>query len=284
MPVLLVPGTAVPAGLTYHPNFAKLLAATDFADPVWVNIPGNSLGDVQVNAEYVAYAINYISGVSNNAKIGVVSWSQGGLDTQWAFKYWPSTGEVVQDFMPISPDFHGSLVGGACLGFPSPTCTPAILQQAYDTELIQTLRADDGDSAYVPTTTLYSSFDEIVEPQLGTDASAYLLDVRNVGVTNNQVQLVCPGQIAGSVNDHETMLVNPVAWALVIDTLTHEGPGQVSRIDLDTPVCGQFLPPGLTIDDFLGTEATNVVAVLDVLKYRSWTSEEPPIITYARSK
>lgn len=282
-PVLLVPGTAVPAGFTYHFGFAKLLAATDFADPVWVNIPGNSLDDIQLNAQYVAYAINYLSDVSNNAKIGLISWSQGGVDAQWAFKYWPSTREVVQDFMPVSPDFHGSLIGLTCLGFPSPACTPAEIQQGYNADLINTLRADGGDSAYVPTTSMYSSFDEIVEPQRGADASAYLLDAHNVGVTNNQVQLVCPGQVAGSIYTHESMLVNPVAWALVVDALTHDGPGQASRIDRNT-VCGQFLPPGLTIDDFLGTEATNVLAIVDVLEFGSWTSQEPPIMPYAQSK
>ncbi|KAG2417619.1 hypothetical protein HFD88_008838 [Aspergillus terreus] len=279
-PVLLVPGTAVPAGLTYHFNFVKLLSATSFADPVWVNIPGNSLDDVQVNAEYVAYAINYLSGVSNDSTIGVISWSQGGLDTQWALKYWSSTRAVVRDFMPVSPDFHGTLMGGPCPGFPSALCTPSLIQQAHNTSLLRKLRSDGGDSAYVPTTTLYSSLDEVVQPQIGTEASAFLHDARAVGVTNNQMQLVCPGQIAGSVYTHESMLVNPVAWALVVDALTHDGPGEPSRTDLDT-VCGQFLPPGLTIDDFLGTETTMVAGVVDVLKLAFGTDEEPPIKPYA---
>ncbi|KAL5360446.1 hypothetical protein BJX96DRAFT_175302 [Aspergillus floccosus] len=279
-PVLLVPGTAVPAGLTYHFNFVKLLSTTSFADPVWLNVPGNSLNDVQVNAEYVAYAINYLSSVSNHSTIGVISWSQGGLDTQWALKYWPSTRAVVQDFMPVSPDFHGTLMGGPCPGFPSPICTPSLTQQAHDTTLIRTLRRGGGDSAYVPTTTLYSSLDEVVQSQIGAEASAYLRNAHGVGVTNNQVQLVCPGQIAGSVYTHESMLVSPVAWALVVDALTHDGPGRPSRIDLNT-VCGQFLPPGLTIDDFLGTETTMVAGVVDVLKFASWTDEEPSIKPYA---
>lgn len=60
-----------------------------------------------------------------------------------------------------------------------------------------------------------------------------------MGVTNNQVQLVCPRQVAGSIYTHESMLVSPIVWALVVDALTHDGPGQTSRIDLDS-VCEQF--------------------------------------------
>ncbi|KKA17574.1 Lipase, partial [Rasamsonia emersonii CBS 393.64] len=102
MPVILVPGTAIPAGMI------KLGSAAN-VDPVWVNIPKASLGDVRVNSEYVAYAINYISGVSASSNVSVISWSQGGINTQWALKYWPSTRSVVSDFIALSPDFHGTI-------------------------------------------------------------------------------------------------------------------------------------------------------------------------------
>lgn len=280
IPVLLVPGTFVPAGVTYHFSFSKLSNHANL-DPVWVNIPGNSLGDAQVNAEFVAYAINYISGISSSSKIGIISWSQGGPDTQWALKYWPSTRSVVQDFIPISPDFHGTEVAYLiCPGFPFLTCTPSVVQQEYTSKFMATLRDDDGDSAYVPTTVLYSSFDEIVVPQSGTGASAYMLDVRDVGVTNAETQEVCAGKIAGGVYTHEGMLYNPLSWALAIDALTHDGPGDISRLDLDT-VCSTYLADGLSLDDFLGTEGLLVVAVVNMLGYGSWTSVEPPIMPYA---
>jgi hypothetical protein len=63
-------------------------------------------------------------------------------------------------------------------------CTPSLWQQGWDTEYIRTLRCDSGDSAYVPTTTVYSTFDEIVQPMSGPNASAILGDMCRVGVTN----------------------------------------------------------------------------------------------------
>lgn len=289
-PVLLVPGTTDPAGSTYYFSYEKLLSNTDFADPVWVNIPGDSLGDIQVNAEYVAYAINYIHGISNETDgkdgIGVISWSQGGIDVQWALKYWPSTRESVADFMPLSADFHGSLFEFPCLS-PSPLCTPALRQQGYQSDLIHALRGEDGDSAFVPTTSVYSGLDEIVQPQSDPGASGALEDVRGVGVTNAQIQLVCPGRPAGSFYLHETMLVNPLAYALFVDALMHDGPGDLARVDLET-VCDQLLPPGLGLDDLLGTEAMTVVyGSVDTLEFALSHLEsddaEPPLMAYTDS-
>ncbi|CRG89801.1 hypothetical protein PISL3812_06840 [Talaromyces islandicus] len=281
-PVILIPGTFIPAGITYHFSFSKLADFTGSLDPLWVNIPGASLGDAQVNAEYVAYAINYISGITAS-NVAVISWSQGGLDTQWALKYWPSTRSSVQDFVAISPDFHGTILAPAiCPGLPLPSCTPSVAQQIYTSKYIATLRADDGDSAYVPTTTLFSTFDEIVEPMSGDYASAYLLDARNVGVTNAWVQQVCGTvTLGGSIFTHEGMLYNPLSWALAIDAITHKGPGDPSRLDLDK-VCSSFLADGLDLEDLLGTEGLLLLAVANVIGYGSWTATEPPIKAYAK--
>ncbi|KAJ6123711.1 hypothetical protein N7471_011028 [Penicillium samsonianum] len=278
IPVLLVPGTADPAGSTYYFNYAKLFTANPHTDPVWVNIPGNSLGDIQSNAEYIAYAINYISGLSKRP-IGVLSWSQGSVDVQWALKYWPSTRAAVSDFMAVSGDFHGTLLATLCV-LAKPFCSPAVQQQGYDTRFIRALRSEDGDSAFVPTTSVYSGNDFIVQPQSGGWASAALGDVRGVGVSNVQVQVACAGRAAGGSYSHSAMLANPLAYALFVDALVHDGPGKLERIGLDA-VCGESLAPGLDVEDFLGMEAvSNVVGVLDVLLYGYNGSGEPALRDY----
>ncbi|KAI3231446.1 hypothetical protein DTO012A9_4730 [Penicillium roqueforti] len=278
IPILLVPGTADPAGSTYYFNYAKIFAANPHTDPVWVNIPDTSLGDIQSNAEYVAYAINYISGLSGRT-IGVPSWSQGSVDVQWALKYWPSTQAAVSDFMAVSSDFHGTLVATLCV-LAEPFCTPAVQQQGYDARFIRALRGGDGDSAFVPTTSVYSGDDAIVQPQSGGWASAALADVRGVGVSNVEVQVACAGRAAGGLYSHSSLLLNPLAYALFVDALVHEGPGKLERIDLDA-VCGESLAPGLDVDDFLGMEAvSDVVGVLNVLLFGYSGSEEPPLRDY----
>ncbi|KAJ5825913.1 hypothetical protein N7474_003051 [Penicillium riverlandense] len=282
-PVILVPGTAIPAGTTYYYSFSKLANSSAGIDVVWVNMPRASLSDAQVNAEYVAYAINYISALSAGQSVGVISWSQGGLDTQWALKYWPSTRPVVADFVAISPDFHGTVEANfLCPALDYSACTPSIFQQEWTAQFIQVLRADDGDSAYVPTTTVYSSSDEIVEPQSGgSNASAFLRDARGVGVTNAHLQTVCADKPAGGFYTHEGVLYNPLAWALAADAISHQGPANLARIDLAS-VCQQAVPPALGLDDVLGTEGLLLVAVAEILAYQPRATSEPPVKAYAK--
>jgi hypothetical protein len=85
-PVILFPPTTTTAYEAYVGQFIPLLTGSNVGDPVWVNIPGQNQGDIQTNIEYVAYAINYIYGISNQRPMGIIGFSQGGLDAQWAFK------------------------------------------------------------------------------------------------------------------------------------------------------------------------------------------------------
>jgi hypothetical protein len=81
MPVVLLPGTGNTGFITFQGNYIKLLQADKRFNPVWVNIPGYLLDDAQTNAEYAAYAINYI-GAMTGKKLGVIAWSQGNIDAR----------------------------------------------------------------------------------------------------------------------------------------------------------------------------------------------------------
>lgn len=275
-PVILVPGTGDTGYTTFIGNYIPLLQNSTIGDPVWLNIPGLLLNDAQMNAEYVAYAINYIYGISNQRKVATISWSQGGIDAQWAYKYWPSTRNRVTDHIAFSPDYHGTKFANILdAGEPLP---PSIIQQEYDSNFTTTLRSNGGDSSYVPTTTVYSGlFDEIVEPQQGRGASAFLKNARGIGASNNQVQLVCPpGSPARSFYTHEGTLYNPLGYALMVDALSHDGPGKADRLDLDA-VCENYFTPGLDVTDFLLTENSILIAGVAILTYPNKVFDEPQI-------
>jgi hypothetical protein len=256
-----------------------LLQGSDIADPVWLNIPGYLLNDAQTNAEYVAYAINYIYGISNQRPVAIGAWSQGNIDAQWAYKYWPSTRDRVTDHIGFSPDYAGTVLANV-IAIPGEPLPPSILQQEATANFIRTLRNKGGDSSYVPTTNIYSATDEVVQPQFGDAASGRLLDARGAGASNNEVQVVCKGQAAGSLYTHEGVMYNPLAFALLKDALAHNGTGQPSRLNLNS-VCNDYLTPELDLGDFLVTENSVVVAALAILSYPDKVHQEPPIKAYA---
>ncbi|RAH40697.1 putative lipase [Aspergillus brunneoviolaceus CBS 621.78] len=272
-PVLLVPGSPIPAGSMFQSNLAKLQKAIPEVSMAWVNVPSASLGDVQVNSEYIAYAINYITALSES-NLTVIAWSQGGLNTQWAFKYWPSTRAVVTDLIAISPDFHGTVETTlVCPILSNVVCTPAIWQQAWHAGFVRALRRVGGDSAYVPTTTVYSSYDQIVQPMSGKQASG-ILQFPGSRCT------ICRDRPGGGLYTHEGVLYSSLAWALIADALQHDGPGDPSRLNL-TNVCGQWLPPQLGMEDVKRTEGLLLIAVAEVLKYKPKIFQEPEVADYA---
>ena len=85
-PVILMPGTGTTGFETFQGNFIPALKGQSYADAVWLNIPGSLLDDSQTNSEYIAYAINYISGITSR-NVSVIAWSQGNINSQWAYKY-----------------------------------------------------------------------------------------------------------------------------------------------------------------------------------------------------
>ncbi|KAL2807961.1 alpha/beta-hydrolase [Aspergillus granulosus] len=279
-PVILVPGTGTYGGEAFAHNFAKLLKASSFGDPVWLNIPGRMCDSSPINAQFVAYAIQYIS-TRSQKQVAVVGWSQGNLSTQWALKYWPSTREKVNNFICLSADFAGTIEAWGLTPFENTQPgTPAVWHQRRNADFIITLRSNGGDSAYVPTTSIYSATDEVVQPQSGHRASAFMKDERGVGVTNCELQVVASFKPAGLIYTHESVMYNPLAWALAEDAMKNGGPGRYDRIDMNK-VCMHTKAPGLSLLDAASTQALTASALKHILLFMPKPWREPELPLYA---
>lgn len=298
-PILFVPGTGVFGGVNFISNLGKLFGNDGRFDPVYLNIPGAQYNDTQINSQYIAYGTNYLGSITGNQNdIAVIAWSQGNLDTQWTLQYWPSTRSVVTDFISASADFHGTTLAY----FPDPALAdvplpPSVIQQGYDSDFVLALRAGSGRSPYVNSTSVWSITDEIVQPQYSPYASAayFTRDLAgtpntqstcpaNVSLSvpykNNQIQTICQGRPAGGIYSHQGVLYHPLTYALALDALTNDGPGDINRIDLDT-VCNQLVAPGLSSEDVLATEGLIPLAAINFLLYPDKVINEPAIRQYA---
>ncbi|KAJ7446716.1 putative lipase [Mycena latifolia] len=282
-PLLIIPGTGQPSFMTYSPNLIPVLQDSEFADPVWLNLPGFLLGDAQRSAEFIAYASHYVAALTGK-QVTLIAYSQGNIITQWALTFWPSMRKVISDFVALSPAFRGSiLVDAGCLPIKDITgCPPAIHQQRLNSNFVNAMRSHGGDSALVPTTLMFSATDEIAQPQTGDDATALLKDANSVGVTPVRVQdsNVCGGKLAGGVATHEGMLYHPLTLAMLEDAMTHDGPGDLSRVDIDH-LCGLAVAEGMSLSALVDTEAGVAKAGAAFVQYRPYLKDEPAIASYA---
>lgn len=276
--IVMVPGTAVPGGQTWAVGYAKKFIQDGIANPVWLNIPTNTLQDAQVSAEYVAYAINYMFQYTGGRNVSVIAFSQGTLNTQWALKYFTSTRKLVSDYIGISPDYRGTVLAQVlCPGFPRLPCSPSVLQQFDNSTFVRILRQNGGDSEIVPTTTVYSATDQIVQPQSGPSASGLLFNA-----SNNLIQKLCPSQPAGLIYTHEGLLYNALGYALAVDAITNEGHADASRMLVNKPnICLLLTIPGLTVDDVITLESVAITAALNIATAFPKQFNEPPIKSYA---
>lgn len=215
-PVLLVHGTFTNAWEHWSWNWEPALAAGGW-DVCTVNLPNRSLGDMQVQAEYVVYAIRTLEALSGG-KVDVIGHSQGAVHPRWAVKWWPDVASVIDDLVMLAGPQHGTSLGFAASGA---GCFASCWQMLPNSQYLNALNRDDetpGDLSY---TSIYTATDELVQPQVPESTSA--LD----GGTNILVQDVCPGRPV----EHAFLMADRAVHDLVMDALTHPGPTEVERID-----------------------------------------------------
>jgi hypothetical protein len=268
-PVLLVPATAVNPHANYSWNWEPALNALNIP---WctVELPGNSMGDIQVAGEYVVHAIRKMYAVAGR-KIAIIGHSQGGMLPRWALRFWPDTRGMVDDQIGFAGSNHGTVVAApVCL----PGCSPAFQQQRSDSEFTKALNSGQETFPGISYTEVYTHTDWVVVPNLDSSGSSSLHggggDISNVAV-----QDICPLDL----NEHLLLgTIDPVAYALAIDALTHPGPANPSRVAAG--VCLQGLMPGVNPLTFATDLASAATVLATTIATYPHVSSEPPLACY----
>lgn len=266
-PVLLTPGT----GASAHDNFSwNYEPAFDSLKIPWcaITFPYDGNGDIQVNGEYMVYAIRTMYALAHR-RIAIVGHSQGGMVGRWALRFWPDTRQMVDDVIGFAPSNHGTTQAQfACQG----SCIEANWQQGYMSNFIRALNSYQETFPGISYTNVYTHDDEIVRPNSDSTGSSSLHGGGGL-ITNVAVQDICPGDSS----DHNLVgTVDSVAYALAIDALDHPGPADPARIPAS--VCAQPLMPG--VDPVTGPAAGLQALYDDETSTGPTTAQEPSLACY----
>ncbi|GAA5848957.1 hypothetical protein JCM9279_004676 [Rhodotorula babjevae] len=222
--VLLVHGTGSTGEETWaNGPYIKLLpSAGPGFDVCWVTLPDRSLGDIQISSEYIAYLVEYLSSQSATKKVGLVTHSQGGLNAQWALNFWPSYRSLVSSFVALAPPFKGTIEGPpACLVTSLlGGCNPSVIQQSVASNFLDALNVQ-GDVALVPTTSIYTAYDDVIQPELLAPTS------RLVNAKVVRIQDTCgPAYVV----EHFIIPFASYPYYLALDALTNKGVADTARV------------------------------------------------------
>jgi pimeloyl-ACP methyl ester carboxylesterase len=266
-PVLLLPGTGASAHDNYSWNYEP--AFNNLGIP-WcaVTFPYDGNGDIQVNGEYVAYAIRTLF-TRAGRRIAIVGHSQGGMVSRWALRFWPDTRAMVDDVIGFAPSNHGTTQAGLVC---TSDCILANWQQAYESNFIRALNSYQETFPGISYTDVYTHTDEVVRPNSDNNGSSSLHGGGG-RITNVAVQDICPADIS----EHNLLgTVDAVAYALAIDALDHDGPADPARIS--PTVCAQLFMPG--INPVTGPAAGLQALIDDQTSTGPTANGEPPLACY----
>ncbi len=213
--VLLIHGTGATPKEDFTGNFAKYLPKAGY--PVCeVTVPRREMTDVQINVEYVVWAIRAINQRSGK-KVDVIGHSQGAFLATYALRFWPDLAHKVDDFIGYAGTYtYGTKFAPALCAV---VCSAAFRQLVPGSNLLKAIARKPLPSG--PSyTALSTALDEIVVPQ----PKAGVLVAP--GAKSYRLQDLCPLDPA----DHLFIVFERPFLQLTLDALTHRGPALRSRV------------------------------------------------------
>jgi triacylglycerol lipase len=265
-PVLLVHGTGLNADESWAWNYELALPPSGF-DWCAVTLPNRALGDIQVSAEYVVWAVERMHALTHR-RVAIITHSQGGLEARWALRFWPRVRADTADLVDLASPNHGIYAADACAD--SGNCWPAVWQMASGSHFLKALNSLSETPGRVSYTQIYSQTDELVEPSSTAQLSG------GANTANVAIQSICPGRVV----HHAGLLTDPVAWELTLDALTHPGPANPGRIDRGA--CLETTMPYVTEPDVLTGNAFLYSRAALAFYQHPGVRSEPRLKPYAR--
>ncbi len=264
-PVLLVHGTGLNADESWAWNYEQALPAAGY-DWCAVTLPDRALGDIQISAEYVVYAIERVHALSGR-RLTVITHSQGGMEGRWAMRWWSGARAETADLIDLASPNHGIVAADLCAD--SGNCWPAVWQMASGSHFLGALNSVSETPGNVAYTQIYSQTDELVEPSTTAPLTG------GANTANVAIQSLCPGRVV----HHAGLLSDPIVWELVLDAMQHAGPANPVRVD--RRACLEPFIPGLSATEVAEGNALLYSQAALAFAQHPGVTAEPPLKPYA---
>ncbi|KAA1421938.1 alpha/beta fold hydrolase [Nocardioides humilatus] len=226
-----------------------------------ITIPDRGMGDLQVNVEYVVFAIRQAYRLSGR-EIAVIGHSQGAFLPSYALRMWPDLAGKVEDFISYAGAItYGTDQGALLCSLP---CAEAFSQFTPGSNLLTELAKHPLPKG-VSYTSFFTQYDEIVTPQ--PKASTIV----GPGARNYLLQDLCPLDLA----EHLLIIAEKPFFQLAFDALHHRGPGRLARVG--KVACG-FDPQVIRAVPALPTFGLGILTDYPA----DIATEEPPLRGYWR--
>jgi triacylglycerol esterase/lipase EstA (alpha/beta hydrolase family) len=260
-PVLMVHGTGTDPGNDWSWSYVPALGVLGY-DVCTVRLPHGAFADIQESSEYVVHALRQLM-LRSGRRVSVIGYSQGALEARWAIRWWPDVRAGVARYISLAGVHHGSPVTDLACSTP---CSPASWQMRPSSQFLAALNAGDPTPGAMPYTSLWSETDSTAVPPTS------ILE----GAASIALQSLCADRRVS----HTGILGDAVAFALVVDALTHEGPANPARID--PAVCAADVAPGMDAQFAATREARGLLPFVLYDRFAPKPAAEPPLADYAQ--
>lgn len=262
-PVLLTPAFSTAAasyGWNYLARLPKIGVPT-----CSITVPDSGYGDLQRTAEYVVAAVRRMHRESGR-DIVLLGHQHGALDELWALTFWPDIARKTSDLISLATPYNGTTSPAALCGSGAP-CAAATRQISTGSSFVAALAA-----APLPPGPAYTSIASLDDTLITPQPEASRLD----GATNIVLQDICRGRQVS----HFDILADAVAYELVIDAITHDGPADPSRVS--PAPCGTKLMPDA--DPVIAAAANGFLPIFLAQNTAAAVPAEPETRPYAQRR
>ncbi|MER3395775.1 MAG: lipase [Acidimicrobiia bacterium] len=187
-PVLLVHGLTADS-LSWIVFKARL--ESDGFTVFTVDIPNRGFGDIAKNSQVVAAKVAEIKQKTGASKVDVVGHSEGGLEARYYIKYLGGSQHVGRYVSLGTPQYGTVLANFSTMyNLASLVGCLACYQMTINSSFLVDLNAGDDTPGNVKYTTVYTAYDELVQPYWNAA-------LKNSPVMNVKIQSICPFRVVG---------------------------------------------------------------------------------------